>query len=188
MTVDIIGSARTLLQDTDATNYVWPTTVLETFRDAAVRRLAPITARRAATVVTNLPGVVEYSLVATLGAAPLEVEGVVIGDGYEFIGWSVYGDVLSFEVAPTTDFTVKSVLPYTSYTQLPDTLADAVAQETASKALDYLLRRGGKALSRYLVDQGELQSGEIRSMAEYFHQEFLSYREEWGVGLSKGLG
>jgi hypothetical protein len=188
MSVDIIAETRNLLQDTDVTNLVWPTTVLESFRDAATRRLSPVCGRRAATEISYVPNQTEYSLDTLLSCQPLEVEDIVFNTYGEDIGWNVYGDVLTLDVAPIENFIIKAVLPYTAYTQLPDSLADAVVLGSCGRALDWLLRRGGKALQRYLVDQGELQAAEVRGLAQFYHDEFSRYREEWATGTSRGLG
>jgi hypothetical protein len=188
MSLDAVALARVLLQDTDITNYVWPVDVLVAFQDAAVRRLSPVCGERVVTDCTYVPDRVEYSLSALVGYTPLEVEDIVFNDYGEEIDWGVYGDTLTFASAPTENFKVKAVLPYNDLNQLSDALCDAVSLEIAGRALDFLLRRGGKALARYLVDQGEMQPQEIRGLAQYYHDEFMRYREEWGTGTARGLG
>jgi hypothetical protein len=188
MSVDIIAEARNLLQDTDSTNYIWPTTVLESFRDAATRRLSPVCGRRVATECSYVPNATSYSLLALLGSEPLEVEDIIFTSYGEDWDWGVYGDVLTLDVPVVQNFTIRAVLPYTSYTQLPDALADAVVLGAVARALDWLLRRGGAALARYLVDQGDLQAGEVRGLAQFYHDEYSRYKEEWATGTSRGLG
>jgi len=180
----VVSRIRGRLQDTDRSNYVWSTPLLEDFAGEAVRRLGPVVGVRKRVEVTVAGET--YDLVTIFGSQPLEVEAVLI-DGRVASGWRVYGDELLVGQVSATSFEVRGVCAYQDVTELPLVLEDAVVLESCSKALDYLLRRGGKALERYLIDQGELDSNELRGLAEYYHEEFLAYREEWAVGTMRGL-
>ena len=180
----VVSRIRSRLQDTDRSNYVWPTTLLEDFAGEAVRRLGPVVGVRKRVEVTNDGET--YDLVTIFGSRPLEVEAVLI-DYHMATGWRVYGNELLVGQLSVDAFEVRGVCAYQDVTELPAVLEDAVVLESCSKALDYLLRRGGRALERYLIDQGELEANELRGLADYYHEEFLAYREEWAVGTMRGL-
>ena len=175
---DVVLRVRVRLQDTDAAGYVWPTTVLEEFVNEAVRRLAPVIAYHGETDVTPTGTDEEYTLTTTVGTGFMELEDVT--SEYTQPNWHIYAGKLIFDSAPSNVFTIRSISRYMTVATVPDVLVDALVLYAVYRSLEWLVRRGGSALRRYLVDQGELQAAELLGLAGTYKQDFYELREEWG--------
>lgn len=175
---DVVARARIRLQDRDPSSYAWPSDVLNEYVGEGLRRLAPVVAYHGETDVTPASGVKEFVL-AAIGAGYAELDDVI--SEFSLPGWSIYGGTLLFESAPDMAFTVRGLLYYDDVGDLPAPLVDAVVLFTCFRALEWMTRRGGAALKRYLTDQGDLEVNELQSLGSMYRGDYFQLREEWGT-------
>lgn len=175
---DATADVRTLLQDSDSSQYVWPTVVLQMFLNEGVRRLSPDVFLREAVTVASDGTANSFSLSTDVGAGVIAVEGVLSTD-FSVGAWEVYGDSLLFaDILPVGDFDVRVCREYASIDELPAVLVDAVKYFAAARAMLWLLNRGGSALHRYLASLGDLAPAEVQGIAEAYMREWMGYRDE----------
>lgn len=185
---DAVTSVRALLQDEDKSSYAFPTTFLETTLAMAARALAPVVCKKERLGVTAVPDQEEYDLATLASRDVYSVVELDFQDGL-ICGWYFHeGDLVFPDETPTDDFVVWLVGGYVDVTELPDPLVDVVVLETCSRALRWLLRRGGQGLQNYLVDQGLFEFNELAAVSDGYHQDFLVGREEWGTTTTVMVG
>lgn len=182
---DAVANCREILQDTDNTGYVWPTGVFELFLGEATRRLSPMVYKRAAVAVSPNGSDVSFVLDTLASAVVVDVEGVVAD--FMLPSWEVWGGNLNFEYAPDSAFLIRCQVEYSSITELPLKLVDPVVYYACGRALGWLVKRGGAALRRYLVDQGDLDAKDVESLGSSYMADFFAWREEQSTSTARSL-
>lgn len=175
---DVRGYVRLLLQDEDDTNYVWSDAVIDQFVNEGVRRLGPKCFKKVSVKVVPDGSTLAWVLGDVLLADVIDVERIV-SDVEDLEGrWDVYAGSLYFSDAPQNDFYVRAAVSYAAVADIPDSLVDAVKYYAAGHCLEFLVKRGGAALRRYLADQGDLVEREIEMLGQSYLTEWATIRED----------